>query len=168
MCYYVHSSDTVSEFFFWHLNLIHRLIIVNLAVGLMMLVGAQDTSFATSTSQSAPIVVSSTFTSNQSTEEVIREYFKDDPLLVDIARCESHFRQFNKDGSVHRGVVNNKDVGAMQINEHYHLETSKKKGYDIYTLEGNLKYARDLYDRQGPQPWISSSPCWGKAELAKK
>ncbi len=82
--------------------------------------------------------------------------------MVEVAKCESHFRQFDKDGSVHRGVVNSADVGVMKINEFYHLETSKKKSYDIYTVEGNTAYARDLYEREGTRPWNSSKPCWGK------
>src|ERR1035437_8084022 len=28
-------------------------------------------------------------------EQIAKKYFKDDPILVDIARCESHFRQFD-------------------------------------------------------------------------
>ena len=33
---------------------------------------------------------------------------------------------------------------------------------DIYTLDGNLAYAKKLYTEEGTQPWISSFPCWGK------
>ncbi len=127
---------------------------------------AQVPNVATTT----PVIqVTSTLAIANPTEMAVREYFKDSPLLIDIARCESTFRQFNKDGSLKRGKVNNKDVGVMQINEHYHLETSIKKGFDIYTLEGNMAYARHLYDREGAQPWISSSPCWGaKGQIATK
>jgi hypothetical protein len=99
-----------------------------------------------------------------STEEYVKEYFKDIPIMIQIARCESTYRHLGKDGEVHRGKVNNKDVGVMQINEYYHLDTSREKDYDIYTIEGNTAYARDLYERQGTQPWSSSKPCWGKYE----
>jgi hypothetical protein len=97
-----------------------------------------------------------------STEKYVRQYFKDIPIMIQVARCESTFRHLDDDGEIHRGRVNNADVGVMQINEYYHLETSEKKGLDIYTIEGNTAYARDLYERQGTQPWISSKPCWGK------
>jgi hypothetical protein len=97
-----------------------------------------------------------------STEQYVRQYFKDIPIMIQIARCESTFRQLDEDGEIHRGRVNNADVGVMQINEYYHLDTAKDKGLDIYTIEGNTAYARDLYERQGTQPWISSKPCWGK------
>ncbi len=97
-----------------------------------------------------------------STERYVRQYFKDIPIMIQVARCESTFRHLDDDGEIHRGRVNNADVGVMQINEYYHLETSEKKGLDIYTIEGNTAYARDLYERQGTQPWISSKPCWGK------
>lgn len=97
-----------------------------------------------------------------STEKYVREYFKDIPIMIQVARCESTFRHLDDDGEIHRGRVNNSDVGVMQINEYYHLDTAEKKNLDIYTLDGNLAYARDLYEREGTQPWISSKPCWGK------
>jgi len=99
-----------------------------------------------------------------STEEYVKEYFKDIPIMIRIAKCESTFRHLDSDGEVHRGRVNSKDVGVMQINEYYHLDTSTEKDYDIYTIEGNTAYARDLYEREGTTPWNSSKPCWGKYE----
>ncbi len=99
-----------------------------------------------------------------STEQYVKQYFKDIPIMVQIARCESTFRHLDKDGEIHRGIVNNADVGVMQINEFYHLDTAEKKDLDIHTIEGNVAYARDLYERQGTRPWNSSKPCWGKYE----
>ncbi len=98
------------------------------------------------------------------TEKYIRQYFSDIPIMIQVARCESRFRQLDADGSIHRGVVNNADVGVMQINEFYHLDTSVKQNLDIYTLEGNAAYARALYEKEGTQPWSSSKACWGKYE----
>ena len=96
------------------------------------------------------------------TEEYIREYFKDIPIMIDIARCESTFRQFDENGNVLKGKVNSKDIGALQINEKYHLSDSIKLGLDIYTLEGNLAYGRYIYSKQGTKPWVHSSHCWNK------
>lgn len=99
-----------------------------------------------------------------STEQYIRKYFADIPIMIQIARCESTFRQLDRDGEIHRGRVNSADVGVMQINEYYHLDQSLAKNYDIYTIEGNTAYARDLYMREGTKPWNSSKACWGKYE----
>ena len=99
-----------------------------------------------------------------STEQFVRQYFSDIPIMIQVAKCESQFRQLDKDGDVHRGVENNEDVGVMQINEFYHLDKSLEKDYNIYTIEGNTAYARDLYQRQGTAPWSSSKACWGKYE----
>ncbi|MEK7612870.1 MAG: hypothetical protein AAB449_01850 [Patescibacteria group bacterium] len=96
----------------------------------------------------------------QTVREYVEEYFADAPIMAAVAECESHFKQFDKDGSVHRGVVNTKDVGVMQINEFYHAKTAEKLGLDIYTIQGNVAYARYLYEKQGTAPWISSKPCW--------
>ncbi|MCK5059678.1 MAG: hypothetical protein KAR00_00845, partial [Candidatus Pacebacteria bacterium] len=95
-------------------------------------------------------------------EIYVRHYFSDIPLLADIAYCESRFRQYNKIGNPLRGEVNKSDIGVMQVNEYYHGKTSNRLGYDIYTLNGNLTYARYLYEREGARPWMSSSPCWAK------
>jgi hypothetical protein len=95
------------------------------------------------------------------TEAYVREYFSDTPILAEIARCESSFRQIDgKTGEVLRGKVNSGDVGVMQINKYYHEEDAQKLGIDIYTLEGNLKFAEILYGKYGAKPWVSSSKCW--------
>ena len=99
-----------------------------------------------------------------STEQYVRQYFSDIPIMIQIAKCESRFRQLDAGGEVHRGEINNADVGVMQINEFYHLDTAEKGDYDIYTLEGNTKYARVLYEKYGTTPWNSSKACWGKYE----
>ncbi len=96
------------------------------------------------------------------TQEIVDEHFADTPILKRIASCESHHRQFNDDGTVLRGHMNPQDIGYMQINEKYHLGTALKLGLDIYTLEGNLEYAKHLYRTQGVKPWIHSSHCWDK------
>lgn len=146
---------------------------MNLAVGLVMLVVTQNQNTTATTTPvvseeiQTSVTTKSTSKIGNPTEAVVREYYKEHPLLIDIAHCESRFIQFDADGSVHRGKINNKDVGVMQINEFYHLEKSKSMGMDIYTLEGNLEYGLYLFETQGSQPWSASSPCWAKAEVAK-
>ncbi|MEI6238114.1 MAG: hypothetical protein WCP15_01095 [bacterium] len=102
-------------------------------------------------------------------ETEVRDTFKDSPLLVDIAKCESGFAQYDKNGDVLRGKVNPKDVGIMQINEGYHLERAKSLGYDIYSVEGNLTYAKYMYEHEnGADPWTASAPCWSKVKTLTK
>jgi soluble lytic murein transglycosylase-like protein len=93
-------------------------------------------------------------------EQTAKVYFKNVPILVDIARCESSFRQVDENGNILRGKVNKGDVGIMQINEYYHADKAKELGLDLKTVSGNLAYAKYLYDKEGTQPWISSSKCW--------
>ena len=97
----------------------------------------------------------------KSVEKYLREQYADTPILVEIARCESTFAQFDKDGNVVRGKVNAQDVGVMQINEKYHSDTAALLGYDLHTIEGNVAYAKHLYEEQGAAPWKASQPCWG-------
>ncbi len=88
------------------------------------------------------------------------EHNIDPKVPLAIAFCESTHMQFHENGTVVRGKENSKDVGVFQINEHYHLEDSKKLGFDIYTTEGNIDYAMHLLESQGKKPWVWSKPCW--------
>ena len=97
-------------------------------------------------------------------EEYVREYFTDVPLMAEIARCESRFRQLEVNGEVLRGELSREDVGVMQINEFYHEDTAKVLGLNLHTLDGNLAYARWLYSREGFVPWASSEKCWRNSE----
>lgn len=91
------------------------------------------------------------------------------PALVPICACESTGKktgkptQFNSDGTVKRGKINPNDIGICQINtepRNGHLVQSKKLGFDVYTEEGNIKYANWLYKKQGSTPWNWSKKCW--------
>lgn len=92
----------------------------------------------------------------------VREYFADTPVMAEIAWCESRYRHLGPDGEIFRGKVNKSDIGVMQINTAYHEEDAKEMGLDLYSLSGNLEFARHLYVTQGTHPWNSSRPCWGK------
>ncbi len=96
------------------------------------------------------------------TEAIVREYFSDIPVMIQVARCESTFRHNLADGSVLRGKVDSRDTGVMQINSHYHGQAAEKLGLDLENLHDNMEYARGLYERQGTQPWSASAPCWSK------
>ena len=98
-----------------------------------------------------------------STEAAVRTYFRDIPIMVQIARCESQFRQTNASGTVLRGVVDPRDVGVMQINTHYHGKEAASLGLNLENLNDNMAYARHLYEKQGTQPWSASRACWGSA-----
>lgn len=139
---------------------------IELTTSLLMLASAFSTSPATAnmvelkgTAAEATTTVSQPTTIRE-TEEYVRSYFKDEPVLAEIARCESSFRQFDKDGLPLRGKVNKGDIGVMQINRYYHEDDANELGIDIYTLDGNLEFAKRLYGKYGNKPWSSSSKCW--------
>ncbi len=94
-------------------------------------------------------------------EAYVREYFKETPILAEISRCESTFRQVDKNGEVLRGRVNKSDLGLMQVNTYYHGERASDLGFDLMTVDGNLAYAKYLYNKEGTQPWNASKKCWG-------
>jgi len=100
------------------------------------------------------------FTESSSIEEYVREHFENYPIMAEVAKCESRFQHFKENGDIVRGEINNADIGVMQINEYYHSNTANKLGINLYTLEGNLKYAEYLFEKEGTAPWIASSKCW--------
>lgn len=97
-------------------------------------------------------------------EKEVRTYFANAPIMAEIAFCESSFRHLDPQGELVRGKVNSGDVGVMQINERVHKEQAAKLGYDLHTMEGNMAYAKWLYEKQGTTPWNSSWQCWGQYE----
>lgn len=84
--------------------------------------------------------------------EAIARYFPDvfDEAIA-VFTCESGVNQFRRDGSVVTSPTS--DYGVSQINK-IHLKKSKELGQDIFTLNGNLGFARYLYDIYGWSPWV--------------
>lgn len=107
-----------------------------------------------------------TSTGSMDTERIVRSYFQDIPVMVQIARCESTFRHTLQDGSVLKGAVDPADTGVMQINKRYHAKTAAAMSLDLDDIYHNMAYARHLYETQGTQPWSASAPCWNKGSLA--
>lgn len=103
----------------------------------------------------------SSLQTNEAAIELMKQKIPAGHIMRRIAFCESANRQFDNDGSVLRGRVDSRDMGMFQINSYYHGELAQRKGLDIATVEGNIDYAIDLYDREGTRPWNSSKPCWG-------
>ena len=125
--------------------------------GLLLFLSVFNAAPAVSATEVAPMVP---VANNPITlEEYVRDYFADSPALAEVAKCEYRFRHFDARG-VLRGDYDYNDIGVMQINERYHAERAKKLGLDIKTLEGNLVYAKWLYEKEGLQPWASSGKCW--------
>lgn len=93
-------------------------------------------------------------------EQKVRHLFKDTPVMIEIARCESKFRQYTDSGNVFRGGYQNAMVGVFQFNGPVHKNGAKALGFDIDTLDGNLDYAKHVYTLSGTDPWVSSFTCW--------
>lgn len=94
------------------------------------------------------------------TEEIVRSYFRDIPVMIQIARCESTFRHTLPDGSILKGKVDPADTGVMQINKRYHGEKAASMNLNLDDIYHNMAYARYLYETQGTKPWSASAPCW--------
>jgi len=91
--------------------------------------------------------------SNEGIEEQVKNYFSDAQEMVAIAKCESGFRQYNNSGMPLSGGASGNYIGVFQISRG-HSATATAMGWDIYTPEGNLAYAKYLYQRQGTAPWV--------------
>lgn len=96
---------------------------------------------------------------NSYVKAYVKAYFADIPALYQIAGCESKWRQWKEDGTTLKGQITPADRGVMQINLDYHPDA---RGV-VDSLEGNLEYAKHLYNLYGLAPWKSSMGCWGGA-----
>ena len=99
----------------------------------------------------------------ENVEMTVRSYFKDIPVMAEIARCESQFRHTLADGTVLRGTIDPRDVGVMQINMGYHASEAVKYNLNLLKLKDNMAFARILYAQQGTQPWTASAKCWDRS-----
>lgn len=110
----------------------------------------------------AALLLSAPFAFAEGEQEAeVRAAFSDVPAMIAIARCESKFTQFGKGGTALHGGYGGKMVGIFQVYSDIHAVYAKSLGMDIYTTEGNIAYARYLYQTEGTKPWLSSFPCWG-------
>jgi peptidoglycan hydrolase-like protein with peptidoglycan-binding domain len=91
--------------------------------------------------------------------ELVEDEFGENHPMVSVARCESSFRQYAGDGEVLRNPESDA-IGIFQILEGLHEEPAEELGIDIFSAEGNVGYARELYDSFGLEPWSPSSLCW--------
>lgn len=99
---------------------------------------------------------------NANVERIVREKFSANPVMAEIARCESKFRQFTDAGNPLFGGMDGAMVGVFQIYYDLHADDAALLGMNLLTLEGNVEYAKHLFEKQGTSPWMSSFSCWGK------
>lgn len=94
--------------------------------------------------------------------------------LIPVCSCESSGNaysgptQFDINGNVIRGKINNLDYGACQINLLFWGSKAVELGYDLDTIEGNYAMANYIYEQQGLSAWKSSQSCWLPALQAPK
>ena len=118
--------------------------------------------FVALTSLLSPAIATAALTTTAtSTEELVREYFWDLPVMAAIAKCESEFTQYGASGNVLQGGYRGRMMGVYQIAP-LHLPDAQALGLDISTLEGNMAFARHLYNMSGSRPWAASQWCWQK------
>lgn len=89
--------------------------------------------------------------------------------LIPIIKCESRFRQYEKDGSVLKNREGSSAIGVAQILSSVHPDPkilyryNKRNNtdltatdFDLTTFEGNIGYALVLYKIRGVQDWKCS------------
>lgn len=134
-------------------------------VGLSVLLAGSVPSTMTYNAPISPVEARITQYASNDVERVIEEVFGPDaPLMKRVAHCESSMRQFDRNGVVISNPIT-ADRGIFQVNVEYHGDAAKKAGLNIYTLEGNVAYAKVLFDQSGVQPWSASRNCWSKVDL---
>lgn len=125
-----------------------------------------ETAYGHIASEEVVTVVREVTPAANKTEAIVRSYFQDIPVMIEVARCESTFRHKLADGSILQGRVDPADTGVMQINKRYHEATAIAMELNLDDIYHNMAYARHLYEKQGTQPWSASMPCWGNTFAA--
>src|SRR5688572_33441375 len=67
--------------------------------------------------------------STSAVEKIVREYFKDNPIMAEVARCESRFRHFGTDGEILRGDRKSTRLNSSHSQISYAVFCLKKKTY---------------------------------------
>lgn len=112
-------------------------------------------------------IPSFSFASNEvSVEAQVRAFFEDTPVMIDIAYCESNFRQHDSNGLPLQGGYTGGMIGVFQVYQRVHAAAATALGFDIATLEGNMAYAKHLYTTSGTAPWNGAKSCWGNAPVS--
>lgn len=91
-------------------------------------------------------------------EDKIKDVFPNKEEALAVARCESGLKQFDKRGE----VIQNKEstaIGVFQIMASLHKKYANSLDLDIQTADGNIKFAKILYDKYGWKPWAASKKC---------
>src|SRR5258708_191752 len=91
-------------------------------------------------------------------ETAVRSYFDAIPAMAAIGKCESGFGQYKEMVNVIFDPAYSM-IGVLQISK-IHLPESITMGMDITALDGNMAYAKYLYNQEGTTPWMSSYGCW--------
>lgn len=88
---------------------------------------------------------------NTGVADFVKWAFADVPDMITIAQCESGIRQYSSPDVPLKG--GGRYIGIFQIDEQIHNAKAKSLGFDIYTPEGNIGYARYMYGFSGTNPW---------------
>lgn len=75
-----------------------------------------------------------------------------------IIECESRW-QIDAVGTAAKIGM---DIGAWQINTHFHEEKARNMGLDIHNPADNFRYGLYLLETEGFKPWYASKKCWEK------
>jgi hypothetical protein len=96
------------------------------------------------------------------TEAFLRSYFHDIPVMVEIARCESGFR--NVQSGLQQPYGRERSFGFFQIHEPDWHQQAVSLGLTEYQTDAmhNVLMARHIYNTQGLSAWRASKHCWGR------
>jgi hypothetical protein len=90
---------------------------------------------------------------------ILASFFKNDPVMVKVAACESSFWHTLPDGKLHVSG-DGKDVGQYQLRLPVHGDELSRYGLNPADFAHNVAFATHLYRRDGLRHWNSSRSCW--------
>ena len=163
---HLHSTCLTGIFQLRPKLILSTVILAILSISTANAVSVPEMAYGQIASEEVTVLAQKNVSAHKSTEAIVRSYFKDIPVMAEIAYCESTFRHELQDGSVLQGRIDPADTGVMQINKRYHEATAVAMQLNLDDIYHNMAYARHLYETQGVQPWSASMPCWGNTLAA--
>lgn len=95
-------------------------------------------------------------TSNDYARQRVYEEFGNDSVMLCIIEHESHFKQYNEDGTILTHFNRNKsfDTGITQVNSLAWQNTLKEiHGLDANNIDDNIAGAKIILKKQGYSAW---------------
>jgi hypothetical protein len=96
----------------------------------------------------------------QAVYRVLAVHYRESPVMVKVAACESTLKHVLPDGRLNVGPDGH-DWGVLMVRKPVHEKDLRQLGINPADFAQNVAFATYLLGRDGLRPWVMSQRCWG-------